>query len=93
MIYCKNNSLDYTLDTSFVSYLSFAGSFSKRPKSILGGNVSAINKFRSALGLKALQQEVHNFVEAFIKTSTLSPMKQTPVMPVSAFVNLYKSLP
>ena len=80
------------VESVVADYLCSICDKSDRPKSVLTANVSALNKYFTAVNMSCVGENIHVFVQALIKSGTKSPMHKTPVMPVEAFFKLFNSL-
>ena len=81
------------VESVVADYLCSICDKSDRPKSVLTANVSALNKYFTAVNMSCVGENIHVFVQALIKSGTKSPMHKTPVMPVEAFFKLFNSWP
>ena len=93
--FCKVNSVPFPCnDTRILAdYLCFVCDKSARPKSVLCGNVSALNKLFDALSFPQIPSVIHLHVEALIKSGTLAPMIKTATMPIDAFYDMFNCWP
>ena len=93
--FCCSNSISFPCNETKViaDYLCFVSDKSPRPKSVLCGNVAALNKLFDALSLPQVPSIIHVHVEALIKSGTRAPMIKTPAMPLDAFDVMFQSWP
>ena len=93
--FCRLQGLDgvSNVDSVIADYLCSLCDKSDRPKSVLTANISALNKYFTAVNNTRVGENIHVFVQALIKSGTKSPMQKTPVMPVDAFFQLFNGWP
>ena len=93
--FCLSQGFDRisNMESVIAEYLCSVCDASDRPKSVLTANVSALNKYFSALNISGVSENIHVFVQALTKSGTKSPMQKTPVMPVDLFHDLFNGWP
>ena len=75
-------------------YLCEVAAKSKRPKSILNNTAAVIMCLCEAMGIKNLiSQNLSKLIVGLIKSSTTQPLKQSKVMPLHKFLELFLSWP
>lgn len=95
--YCVSQNVDFPSASEEVisSFLCIVGSGSPRPKSVLNGTLAALVCLFNAVGAPQTMANglLQKLVDGIIKSCTVAPMLQTPVMPIDAFHSLFQKWP